>query len=300
MLRRILLVIRKGLLNLWADRWLNLVTVVVIALCLTLVGAFLMLAANGSALLSRFAGNVEVMVYLNEGHSPADLQKLQAAIQADPVVQQVTFVSKDQALARFTQQLGEAAGVIDQLQKNPLPNSLEVRLAADYREIPDMERFAAKYTGSPAVEEIYYGREWVERLARIVRTLWIVGGFIGVFLAGTAVFIISTTIRLAIHRRKDEIAVMRLVGATNRFIQAPFLIEGSMQGLIGAAGSVGGLYLTYLLLSNRGLAGGPVTQFFPGFTPIFLGPSALAALMIMGVILGFIGSLVSTGRHLKV
>lgn len=298
---RIFLVISKGLQNLAIDLWLNIVTVLVITVCLTLVGAFFLVSFNASALLDHFAGQVHVMFYLRDTQNPEQRQVLKEQLLADSDVQTVWYVSKEQAKERFSDQLAEFTDVLESIESNPLPASLEVELHSNYQQVSDLEGFVARYASFPGVEEVYYGKEWVERLSSMVRLLWIIGTAVGIFLVGMAVFIISTTIRLAIHRRREEIGVMRLVGATNRFIQAPFIIEGVLQGLLGASFSIGVLYFGYWNLLHRiFLSKGTVLPFFPGFSSYFLPGQAVIVLVSMGVIIGFFGSFLSVSKWLKV
>lgn len=295
------LLFKKAVQNLMADFWLNIVTVLVIALSIMLVGSFTIFVTNASKLVDQFAGRVQVMIYLKDPHTPAQVETLKKDVTADPAVESCTYISKAEALSRFKSQLAELKDVADAMDENPLPASLEVTLHSQYMDLPNLDSFAEKWSQRPGVEEVYFGKEWVERLGRIVRILWASGIGVGIFLTGTAVFIIATTIRLAIHRRRDEIGIMRLVGATNRFIQMPFIFEGIMQGLCGAILAVGLMYGAYLFTAGR-LAGGTdlMIPFFPGFSFHFLSIHAMGTLVLSGAIVGLFGSLVSIGKFLKV
>ena len=298
---RLALLLRKAIQNLAVEFWLNVVTVLVIAVALTLVGAFLLLAANASTLLDQFAGHVEVMIFLKDDHTPQQVQALTEKLWADPAVEATEYVSKTQALERFSKELEELGDLAASMDENPLPASIDVQLLAEYRDTPDIEAFSQKWINEPIVEEVYFGKEWVERLTRFVRMLWIIGSAVGVFLAATAVFIISTTLRLTIHRRKSEIEILRLVGATRRFIQMPFIFEGIFQGLAGAAGALALLY-TVFWAASKGLATGApgfLGPLFPGFSLQFLSGHHLILLIASGALLGFFGSLLSVGRFLK-
>lgn len=298
---RLLLLTKKAFQNLRADLGLNLVTILVIALSLTLVGAFIVVVNNANRLVDHFAGQVEMMIFLKDSHTEKDLAILRNELDSDPMVDSMVFITKAQALERFKSQLAHLTEVAESMDQNPLPASFEVRLKPEMRQMATLDTFADKYTWAPGVEEVYYGKEWVERLNRWVRIIWLAGMGIGLFLSVTAVFIIAATLRLAIHRRKDEIAIMRLVGATNRFIQMPFILEGLFQGLVGAAISIGALFGVFKTLGHyySGTAGAAM-PFFPGFTPAFPPGHYLVALVLMGAIVGFFGSIVSIGKFLKV
>ena len=295
------LLTRKAFQNLGADFWLNVVTVVVIALSMTLVGAFTALSLNVSTLVDRFSGQVEVLFFLHDHVGEQQALALLDRIREAPEVAFAEYVSKDKAMERFRQQLAQMADVAGMLDENPLPASIETRLSSTAQDIGALERFAKQWESAPEIEEAYYGREWVERLMRIEKALWGAGVAIGLFLSGTAIFIIATTLKLAIRRRKEEIEVMRLVGATNRFIQAPFIIEGMLQGLFGAMLAMGALYAVFLWIAQNQTQDvsifGPM---FPGFTLQFLSPTLMAGFVGIGAILGLVGSLFSVGKFLKV
>lgn len=294
------LLTRKAFQNLIDDFWLNLATICIIALCLTLVGAFLIVATNATNLVDHFAGQVEVMIFLEDGHTDTQVTALLEKLDSSAKVESATYVSKQEALSRFKIQSPELGKVTDELKENPLPASIEVRLGAKYRDIPDLESFAGLYDSEEGVEEVYYGKEWVGRLGFAVRLIWIAGIAVGLFLAGTAVFIISVTLKLTIYRRREEIGVMLLVGATNRYIQMPFIIEGLLQGFLGATFSIGALFAAYWQITHGlSFSAERLIPFFPGFTPDFLPDQALLGLVLMGVLVGFFGSLISVGKFLK-
>jgi cell division transport system permease protein len=301
MIYRVILLTKKAFQNLMADFWLNVLTILVIALSLTLVGAFLMAANNASNLVEYFSGQVEVMIYLNDDHTKLEADALVGALQKRPMVESATFITKADALARFKQELAELAEVVDSMEGNPLPASIEVKIAPGFRQIDQLEALAGSLNGKPGVEEVYYGKEWIEKMARAVSVFWIFGVSVGIFLSSTAVFIISTTLKLAIHRRQEEIGVMRLVGATNKYIQAPFIIEGLLQGLLGASLSIGALFgVFWFFISKFADSNQVLIPLFPGFTIDFLPGYGLGALLIMGVAVGLFGSLFSIGKFLKV
>jgi len=294
------LLTKKAFQNLKADFGLNVATILIIALCLTLVGAFLIVATNATNLVKHFAGQVEVIIFLKESCTDGNVDKLLEKLDSEARVESATYINKDVALARFKKQSPELGAITEELNQNPLPASIEVRLAMDYRKITDLEEFAQYYLFADGVDEVYYGKEWVERLSMAVKLIWVTGIAVGLFLFGTAIFIISATLKLAIFRRREEIGVMRLVGATNRYIQMPFIIEGLLQGFLGAAVSIGALFLVFTqTISKFSLYSGEVMPFFPGFDLNFLPREALLALVFMGLFVGFLGSLVSVGKFLK-
>jgi cell division transport system permease protein len=166
-----------------------------------------------------------------------------------------------------------------------------VRLEEGSRDSKTVERVAERIRGFGFVDDVRYGRDWVQRLDQLRNVTGIVGLVIGLAFAMVAVVIIGVTIRLTILQRAREIAIMRLVGATNWFIRGPFLLEGALKGLLGGFLSLVLCYAGYLLF--RDSAGGPFTGL------LFFRPEHMLVILVFGVLLGLAGSLVSVGRHLR-
>ena len=177
------------------------------------------------------------------------------------------------------------------LETNPLPASIEIRLKPEFRDGASAQRVAERIRAVAFVDDVRYGRDWVQRLDQLRNVTGLVGLVIGLAFAGVAIVIIGVTIRLTILQRAREIAIMRLVGATNWFIRGPFLLEGALKGLFGGILALGLCYAGYLLF--RDSAGGP----FAGL--IFFNPPHMLVNLVFGVLLGLAGSLVSVGRHLR-
>ena len=203
----------------------------------------------------------------------------------------VEYVTEDQALARARKELVEFRDAYRDLSVNPLPASLEIRLKDGYRNATAAAQVAKRLEGFSFVEDIRYGRDWIERLDKLRNLAGVVGFVIGLAFAAVAVVIIGVTIRLTILQRAREISIMRLVGATKQFIRGPFLLEGALKGLLGGLLSLALCYAGFRLFrdSNLGTLGGLV----------FFGPEQMGLLVLFGVALGLMGSLVSVGRHLR-
>jgi cell division transport system permease protein len=154
-----------------------------------------------------------------------------------------------------------------------------------------VERVAQRLRGFGFVNDVRFGRDWIQKLDHLRNITGIVGLVIGLAFAAVAVVIIGVTIRLTLMQRAREISIMRLVGATNWFIRGPFLLEGALKGLLGGLLSLVLCYAGYLLFRDR--SGGT----FAGV--IFFPPYQMVSIVVFGVLLGLGGSLVSVGRHLR-
>ena len=213
------------------------------------------------------------------------------AVNLRQAVQDVEYVSEDQALERARRELVEFRDAYRDLQVNPLPASLEIRLKDGYRNASAVASVAERLKGFSFVDDVRYGRDWVERLDRLRNLTGIVGLVVGLAFASVAVVIIGVTIRLTILQRAREINIMRLVGATNNFIRGPFLLEGALKGFLGGLLSLVLCYAGYRLFTGSGTAS------LSGL--VFFGPDLMLLLVVFGVLIGLGGSLVSVGRQLR-
>ena len=217
-----------------------------VGLALFVVGLFSLATYNLQLALAAIEERVEVVVYLRDDTRQSEIDMLLEELTAIEEVRFVTYVSKRDALERAQRDLPEFGELfIDAEVGNPLPQSLEVELRAGDRSPEVVERVAAAAEGYPFVEDAQYGREWVDRLFALRRIGLASTAVLGGAFALVAALIIGTALRIAIFARRDEIYVMRLVGATSGFIRRPFLLEGAIAGLGGGLLAWAMTYGTY-------------------------------------------------------
>jgi len=279
-----MLAIREALLAFRRAPLLSVLGITTIAFSLFAFGLFGLVALNIKRTLANVEERVEIRAFIAEG-TPADaIAAAMSDIASFPEVSRVDFVSQEDALAKARRELPEFRDVFD---AGFLPASIDIRLQPEARE-PDRVRAVSARVGTYSfIDDVRYGQEWVEKLARIRNIATIVGIALGLAFASVAVIIIGTTIRMAVLARSREIAIMRFVGATDGFIRRPFLIEGFVKGILGG---VVALLLTWLasVLIDRYIIR---SEFFSGETAL-LG-------LLFGALIGLIGSAVSVGRHLR-
>jgi cell division transport system permease protein len=222
-----------------------------IGLSLLVVGLFGVTAHNIRQVLDRVEARVELVAYLHDSASPAAVRALQEEIATFPEVQEVLYISRDQALEIARQELGELRPIFADLENNPLPASLEIKLHRGQRDPVVIEEIADRVSIFPVVEEVRFGQEFLEKIFLLRRVAAAAAAVLGGAFAIVAILIIGAAIRLAIFARRDEIAIMRLVGATDGFIQRPFLLEGLATGLLGSAIALPSTFILYRLLSEN-------------------------------------------------
>jgi cell division transport system permease protein len=281
------LALREAILSFKRAPLLSALSITTIAFALFVVGLFGLVALNLQAALERVEQRVEIVVYVRHGTPIEAVTTAMADIQAFPEVDSVTYISEDQALARAQRELTEFQGIFRDLAENPLPASLEIRLNPGYRDTEHVQAVAERLKGFAFADDIRFGRDWVQKLDRLRDIAGAVGLLIGLAFAVASVIIIGTTIRMTVLQRAREIAIMRLVGATDGFIRSPFLLEGAIKGALGGAIAVGLNYAAYLLV-NRTL-----------FQGEFFSMPQAAAIVAFGMALGFLASATSVGRHTR-
>ena len=280
------LVVRETVLAFRRAPLLSALSVTTIAFSLFVFGLFGLVTVNIQRVIGTVAERVEVVAYLRRAATSEAITVAMSDIQAFPEVASVTHVTEADALARARRELPEFQDIFQDQSANPLPASLDVRLKPEFRDARHAALVAERLRALDLVDDVRYGSDWVAKLDHLRNIAGAVGLVVGAAFALVAIIIIGTTIRMAVLQRGAEIAIMRLVGATDGFIRRPFLLEGLVKGLMGGALSLLLCYGAFALVN---------TYLFRA--DFFTTGEALAGVGAGGL-LGLVGSLVSIGRHL--
>lgn len=270
---------------------LSALSVASIGFSLFTIGLFGLVAVNFRQTLRTMAERVEVVAFVMRGTPTETITAASQDVQAFPEVQTVQYVSEEQALARARDELVEFKEAYRDLETNPLPASLEVQLKPEFRDATSAQKVAERLKGFTFVDDVRFGRDWVERLDKLRNMAGVVGLVIGLAFAIVAVVIIGVTIRITVLQRASEISIMRLVGATNRFIRGPFLLEGAMKGVLGGLLAVLMCWVTFTVFRK--------TSGDIGHSLVFFQNRQLVLIALFGTGIGLLGSLMSVGRHLR-
>jgi cell division transport system permease protein len=257
-----------------------------IALSLFVIGLFGLAAHNVRETIQNVESRVEVVAYLRDSAAPDAIQAAQQDIERYPEVSAVRFISREEALAVARRELDELSNIFGSLETNPLPASLEVSLNPGQSDASVIRSVATRVGDMPVVEEVQFGEDWVDKVFVLRRVAAIATLTLGIGFAAVAALIIGAAIRMAVFARRDEIVIMRLVGATDAFIRRPFVIEGVVTGLIGAILAVAGTWGVFRMLSSS------VVQL------TWIPTVWLAAGIAGGAIVGLLASMVAVRRHL--
>jgi cell division transport system permease protein len=257
----------------------------------------LLIYVNLERVTENWSDRVQVTAYFENNLSPTDLSTLKAKIRALPGTAEILYVSQEEALQKFYGRLKGQEALLEGVSSEILPSSLEIHLKKDSRDSKSIALYVERLKKIPMINEVQYGEEWVKRFSHFMNLVRFAGILVAGFIVLAVVFIVANTIKLTIYARKDELELMGLVGATRLFIKVPYLIEGVVQGVIGAA-------LAILVLSGVYLAFLHNADFFFSFNTmeaglLFLPVTYLVALLFGGAALGFLGSLASLKRFIS-
>jgi cell division transport system permease protein len=258
-----------------------------IGLSLFVMGLFGIAAHNIRLVLDDVESRVEVVAYLHDEATAEEIDALETEVRRQPQVREVLFVSRQQALEMARTQLAGFDAAFAELDGNPFPASLEISLHPGQGSSEAVRKVADLVRDVPYVEDVRFGQDWLDKVYLLRRVAAAAALVVGGAFAVVAALIIGAAIRLAIFARRDEISIMRLVGATDWFIRRPFLLEGLMTGVLGSLLAVPATYLVFRLLSDSvmELRWMPAAWVLLGFA--------------MGSIFGVIASALAVRRHLQ-
>ena len=274
----------------------TLLTLIVIGVALALPAGLALVVNNLRVATGDFSEAVDFTVHFKLGTPIERVQQLAKSARERPGIEQVTVTTAEEALAEFKQASG-FGDALAALEDNPLPHHLTVRPAKNASGPTEVESLRRYFEAFPEVEIVQLDLDWVRRLHSLLdvlkRSLWVVMTVLGLGVLA----VIGNTIRLEIQQRRPEIEVTKLVGGSNAFVRRPFLYTGLFYGLGGAllAGLILAGGMSYLDQAVNELS----AQYGGRFHMVGLGPEGLGVLVGTGAVLGWLGALISTGRHLR-
>lgn len=278
--------VREAVSGIKATGVMNLATITTVALSLFILGMFLLFLRNLNEFLDDLRTQYQVTLFLRADVTEPQREAVVGRLEGDPDVVRVTLIPRELALQTIREELEASGTQLPALDQNPLPDCIEFQVKEGANFTALLERFLAL----PGVSEVSRGQEWVGRIMQVVTLVRVVGLTLVLILGTASLLIVANTIKLTVYARRQEIEIMKLVGATNWFIRIPFLIEGFLQGLMGAALAVGILMLGYHVLV------GEVIRIAP-FVRVITDTGELTKLSLqigaLGVVLGLLGSLLS-------
>lgn len=286
---------KRAIQDILDHRFLNVVTIITIAISILIVSAFALFFVNANEIINSWKKGIRIMAYLKPDATEIKIPELKRKIQHIGGIQDVRFISKKEAFQQLKKQMRRQSSLFENLKENPLPDAFEIRLIASFQNQEKVEMLATRLESLPQIDEVEYGQRWLGRFTNFFNLFRLTGYAMGGLFFMAALLIVANTIRLVLYSRREEIEIMRLVGATDSFIKAPFYIQGFIQGAFGGIIGLAALFVTFMFISlsvQQGLS--------PGlFTIRFLSPGAFCGIILGSTFVGWIGCYLSLKQFLK-
>lgn len=287
--------IQDSLKSLRRNKTISTASAATVAATLFILGIFLLTILNVKQGILEVESKVEVKVFLKDNITTKQQSELEKKIKAVDGVVEVTYESKSQAMDKFKKQLGDQnKSLVDGLEKdNPMPNSYVIRVQK-----PEIVLTVVNsIKGSEGIDTIKDGREVVDKLLAITKTIKWVGSIIFMVLIGVSLFLIGNTIKLTLYSRRREIGIMKYIGATDWFIRWPFIIEGMIIGIAGGVVADLALYYAYKMAYVKASTGLMMIQLV---SPQYVLTTILGLFLVAGIVIGSLGSILSIRKFLAV
>ncbi len=289
--------LKQGFIGLWRNRGMSIASIGSVTASLLVLGVIITLVINMNNIALMGQSQFDnIQVYLEEELENEEIDSIGAELESIQGVAYVEYESQEDALGKMKESWGEQGYLLDTLENNPLPNSYIVY----FQELEAAEAVVSNIQGISGVDEVRYYQDVIDNLVNIADFVQLAGLFLIAVLGFIAVFIISNTIKITLNARRQEISIMKYVGATNWFIRWPFVIEGMFLGLIGSLIALIVVYYGYEYLYNLVYA-----RFYALFAEYIVSADAMLQqislmFVVLGIGVGILGSLISMRKHLKV
>jgi cell division transport system permease protein len=285
--------IRETIANLRRNVFMTSAAVVVVAVSLALVGGALLLKQGVDKATIQWKGGVEGSIFMKADAAPEEIDAVDRELRAMPEVKKVRFVTKQGAYDEFRKMFSNSPDMLETLNVDQMPPSFRVVP----RQAQQIDVIGGRFKDRPGVRDVVYAKDTVKALLSVTRYAQLLIWAVAVVLLGAAALLILNTIRMAIYARRREVAVMKLVGATNWFIRVPFMFEGLVQGLIGAAAAFGVVFLVRNF-AQHAVRHVELFHEFAVSTSEVIGTGIF--LIVVGMIVGAVGSAIAVSRFLDV
>ncbi len=291
--------VKKGISSVWKNFLMSFASFSILMVSLLLVSCALLLMMNVNTIMGNIEDTNEIAVYLEENVTDKQVKHIQSVLEKNDDLTDVTYYSKEQALEDFRNDMAEYSELLDYLEENPMPETFLVRV----KDLSNIRRVVSTISQIKGVEQAKAPYDFASVLIHIRNTFSIIGGAVLAALITVSIVIVSNSIRTSVFARRNEINIMRYVGATSGFIKTPFFVEGMFIGVIAGAAAWGLTWLVYdsvFSLFSSELTLWKMFGFY-GITPfediMWL---VLVVNCLAGAFLGAVGTVISTGKYIKV
>ena len=291
--------VKKGISSIWKNFLMSFASFCILMVSLLLVSCAVLLMMNVNKIMSNIEDTNEITIYLQEDISDKQVEHIKSVLEKNQDITDVKYYSKEQALDDFRDNMAEYSELLDYLDKNPMPETFLVRV----KDLSKIRHVVNTVNDIEGVEQTKAPYDFASVLVQIRNTFTLIGGAVLIALVVVSIVIVSNSIRTSVFARRNEISIMRYVGATSGFIKAPFFVEGMFIGILAGAAAWGLTWLIYDSVFALFSADLTVWQMFGfyGLTPFGdIMWYVLAVNCAAGALLGAVGTVFSTGKYLKV
>lgn len=282
--------LRLAVQSLWREKWINLLSVLTIAAGLFMITLTFFVVYNIDLATKRLPARFSVMLYLNDGLSEQEAGNIVSQLKKNNAVEQARYIAKDKALEELKGVLKNADYILEGVDENPLPASIEIKLKKESVNIASVKKVAAEIKKIKGIAEVEYGEQFLNSIHSIKGMAKAGSLSLIIIMSAGVIFVCYSTIKIAFYRRKEEIETFKLLGATRGFIRAPFVIEGSVLGIFGGIASAAAAFAFYYVLFYK------VTATIPILKILVFPFETFPALPVAGLLLGIGGAVIALGR----
>lgn len=286
---------KQAVRNILTNRIVHGIGLGTMVVSLLIFSMFLLLFVNLNHWVQGWGQTLSMSIYLRDDISEPSRQQITSYLQQYKTAHIKRLITKEAALQELKTNLGTHAGLLDALTQNPLPASIEVTFEQTGSRDTDLKGLKEQLEKMAGVSEVQYSEEWINKFKGIMNMVRLLGIIIIGLLSLGALFIVTNTIKLTIYSRKDEIEILKLVGATDWFVKVPFLLEGTLQGVASGILALFILFLGYLILSAKEV----LFLDLAGLEFIFIPSEYMFVLLLASVLLGLMGSFIAIGRFFE-
>ena len=282
--------VKSAARSLIKEKWINILSILTIASSLLIITLTSFTLYNLELATSRLPERFSMVVYLKIGISKEETQTVINNLKNRPEIDSIKYIPKETAFKELKQQLKDAPYILEGLGENPLASSIELKLKKKFVTESNVNTISKMLKNIQGVDDIYYGEKIAETIYLLKRSVENISIIIFLSIAAGVVFVTYSTVKILFYRKKDEIEIFKLLGATSGFIRTPFIIEGSVIGFFGGVLSIIGALIFYFVITYR------LSAVIPILKNLAFPLEFLIALPVIGIFLGIVGSLIAIGR----
>lgn len=283
-------IIKSAFQSLYREKWINLLSMLSIASSFLILLITFLLVFNFHLATNRLPELFSLVIYLKDNVSKDETEKIISQLKQRNEVSGARYLSKADALIEFKKTVKGAGAILEGLDENPLSSYIEIKLKKDFVSRPSVEVISEDIKKIQGVDEVYFGEKIAETIYFLKKSSQAVSIFLFLVISVVVIFISYSTVKILFYRKKDEIEILKLLGATNGFIRAPFILEGGVIGSTGAILGAAGVVIIYILIKYK------LSEVIPTFEGIVMPWVIMPLSILTGFMLGVIGSLIAIGK----